>query len=1108
VFSQAFHSVEDWVRLLKRMVDSIGADVRSGICEIFPNETRKGSRPHAIRAPGTWNPKTNQLGAIFFTSAAPLFQKKGKKEVSSFLYHSTDGANASQLNDSGSRSLYCGGYQNWLEQFAITQPNTRHGQLCALVYCIFRQVSHGVARANADAQYRAARVQPKATLAEHLENLNNSGTGMTTQWNAELSDVEQKMLSKLECKSKRDLFRILQNFARHAAAKRETDFPFPIQHVARRLAVSFQYVSKLLIVAIASEIWLPFISTASAAEPKRVLIVHSFGSAAPPFTVHSTAFETALVKEMGGQVDLDEISLDMARYPDSDIQEAIADYLEKRHAKWQPDLVVPIGGPAAIFVATYRDRLFPNTPILYASVDRRLLPEDALKNNAAFVGMIFDIPGLMEDALRVAPETKNIAVVVGASVLEKYWKEAYQKIAEPLAPGINFIYFDDLSFNQMLQRAATLPPHSYIFFDMVLRDAAGVTYNSDKALQRLHAVANAPINGVFDHQMGLGIVGGRLYPSEYAGGEAAQMAIRILRGQPASSLPPRLIERLPPRYDWRELQRWKIDEKLLPPGNTILYRTPSLWEQHRALIIAGISICVLQALLIAGLVANLIRRRRAEGSLVESEGRFQVMANAAPVLIWMSGVDKLCTFFNKPWLEFTGRNMEQELGNGWTDGVHADDLQKCFKTYTEAFDARQPFVMQYRLRRNDGEYRWVSDQGVARYDAQGEFAGYVGSCVDVTELVNKDVALRESEERMRLAADAANLGIWECDLSKDEIWATNARRALLGWPASGKITLEDFISTVHPDDHNRIRQAIDDAIHKGRDFDSEYRLVLPDGIVRWMAARGSVHFDAHGNPARLLGISIDITARKQAELEAKQRRDELSHLSRVALVGELSTSIAHELNQPLAGILTNAGAGECIIDQGDVDLKEIRQLLADISVDASRASDVVRGIRGMIKKEQVTRRRIDLNDVVTNVVHIIGSDALLHGCELKTSLEAALPTVEVDPVQIEQVLINLIVNAFDAMRDTPVSKRRVEIMTQRSGDGAVCISVRDYGLGISEEMRSRIFEQFFTTKPEGLGMGLAIVRSIIEDHAGTIEAENAEGEGARFHFTLPTSAGG
>ena len=505
-------------------------------------------------------------------------------------------------------------------------------------------------------------------------------------------------------------------------------------------------------------------------------------------------------------------------------------------------------------------------------------------------------------------------------------------------------------------------------------------------------------------------------------------------------------------------------------------------------------------------LATVIEERvTGETELRESESRFRIVADAAPVLIWMAGVDQLCTFFNKPWLEFTGRSMEQELGNGWAEGVHSDDLQNCLDVYTEAFDASQPFVMQYRLRRNDGTFRWVSDQGVPRYDAQGRFAGYIGSCVDVTELVNKDAALRESEERMRMAAEAVNLGIWEWDLSKDEIWATNARRALLGWPASGKITLEHFISRLHPGDRDRIRQAIDDAIHKGQDFDSEYRLVLPDGIVRWMATRGSVRLDAHGKPAQLLGISIDITARKQAELEARQRRDELSHLSRVALIGEMSASIAHELNQPLAGIASNAGAGQRFIDRGNVDLQEIRELLADIGADARRASDVVRGIRGMIKKEQMGRQRINLNDIVTNVVHILSSDALLHWCELKTSLDTNLPMVEADPIQIQQVLINLVVNAFEAMPETPVSTREVEINTQQNADGAVRVSVRDYGVGISPETRSRLFEQFFTTKAEGLGMGLAIARSIVEAHAGTIDAESAEDGGARFHFTLPRS---
>jgi PAS domain S-box-containing protein len=507
------------------------------------------------------------------------------------------------------------------------------------------------------------------------------------------------------------------------------------------------------------------------------------------------------------------------------------------------------------------------------------------------------------------------------------------------------------------------------------------------------------------------------------------------------------------------------------------------------------------------LAAVVEERATGETELGESESRFQIVANAAPVLIWMSGVDKLCTFFNKPWLEFTGRSIEQELGNGWAEGVHPADLQQCLQVYTSAFEARQPFVMQYRLRRNDGEYRWLSDQGVPRYDAEGKFAGYIGSCVDVTELLNKDEALRESEERMRLAADAVNLGIWEWDVATNEIWVTNARRTLLGWPASGKVTFEDFISRVHPEDRGQIRQTISDAIRDAKDHDSEYRLVLPDGIVRWMSTRGRVHFDGQGKPARILGISIDITARKQAELDTQRDRAELSHLSRVALMGEMSASIAHELNQPLAGILSNAAAGKRFIDRGDVDLGEVRELLGDIISDGRRASDVVRGIRGMVKKEQIARRSVDLNEVVIDAVRMVSADALLHSCQLETSLDTNLPVVNGDPIQLQQVLLNLVINAFDAMRDTPISNRRVAIATQPNEDGTVRISVRDYGLGISEEMRDRLFDPFFSTKTEGLGMGLAIVRSIIESHGGTITAENADGGGARFEFVLPQNSG-
>src|SRR5438874_6650915 len=254
-----------------------------------------------------------------------------------------------------------------------------------------------------------------------------------------------------------------------------------------------------------------------------------------------------------------------------------------------------------------------------------------------------------------------------------------------------------------------------------------------------------------------------------------------------------------------------------------------------------------------------------EASLRESEARFRVVADSAPVLIWMSGLDKLCIFFNKTWLEFTGRTMEQEMGNGWAEGVHPDDFQSCLKTYVKAFDAREPFVMQYRLRRHDGEYRWISDSGVPRYDAQKNFAGYIGSCMDVTDLISKEEALRDSEERMSLAATAASLVVWTWDIRRDEVWLSEKDRALFGFSQREKLSAERVRGVVHPEDRHYVRRLVERSLATGEEFEAEYRLVLADGRVRWVTRRGRVEFDENGNPTWERGVLMDITERKQAE---------------------------------------------------------------------------------------------------------------------------------------------------------------------------------------------------------------------------------------------------
>jgi PAS domain S-box-containing protein len=970
----------------------------------------------------------------------------------------------------------------------------------------------------------------------------------------------------------------------------------------------------------------PITAMAQGEQVKRVLVIHSFGSAAPPFTVEASAFENELIEKMDEHVDLDEVSLDMARYAGFDMEEAIVSYLEKRGLKWHPDIVVPIGSPAGRFIANYRERLFPETPILYASLDRRLLPAGALEKNATYIGQIYDIPGLLEDMLQVAPATKNIAVVIGATPLEQYWKKAFQEAAASLSQRINFIYFDDLSFDQMLEKAKTLPPNSYIFLLLLLRDAAGVTHNADVALQRLHAVANAPINSIFDHQMGLGILGGRLYQSELMGKEAAHVAIRILHGEPASSFEPKLIERLPPQYDARELRRWKIDEKRLPRGSTVLYRSPTAWQEYRGWIVLGGSIFTAQVLLISALLTNLLRRRRAEHSLAESEARFRNMADTAPVQIWMAGPDKLCTFFNAGWLAFTGRTFEQELGNGWTESVHQDDLKACLTTYENAFDAQKPFTMQYRIRRHDGVYRTITDDGVPRYDAAGKFLGYIGACLDITDLLQKETALSEFEERIALAAEAAQLGVWELDTATNEFWVSDKIRQLFQFEGGAGISYAEFQERVHPEDRENRRALVETAIESAGGYETEFRIVLPDGTLRWIAGRARCWKRGDSGSMRLLGVSMDVTKRRQAEElfraaveaspsgtvlldpdarivlvnahieklfgygreeligqpvevllpqgsgdqplgyrsnlipapqvgtsdegvellarrkdgtefpveisinptqtpqgllvlasvtdlserkaakeEARYRREQVELLSRVSLLGEMTASVAHELNQPLAAIMSNANAGMRFIDNGKLDGAQLREILEDVVSDGARAHDIISQVRRAIKKGEAISGRINLNDVVRNVAYMVQQDAVAHSCEVQMSLADKLPVIDGDPTQIRQVIFNLVSNAFDAMFDAPAANRKVEITTAHNGNGMVSVAVRDHGHGIPAAAQDRLFEHFFTTKEEGLGLGLAIVRTIIEAHGGRIAAENVKGGGARFSFNLPVS---
>jgi PAS domain S-box-containing protein len=366
---------------------------------------------------------------------------------------------------------------------------------------------------------------------------------------------------------------------------------------------------------------------------------------------------------------------------------------------------------------------------------------------------------------------------------------------------------------------------------------------------------------------------------------------------------------------------------------------------------------------------------------------------------------------------------------------------------------------------------------------------------------------RQSEERLNLALSANQLGTWDWHIATDSAeWSQEAKR-IFGLPDSDfPITRETFEGLVHPDDFAAVSRIITKTIEDRTPFDIEYRIIRPDGEVRWVFAKGKLMCDDAGVPLRLIGVHVDITERKRAELEAQNHRRELAHLGRVALVGELSGALAHELNQPLAAILANARAGQRFLAHDPPDLGQVDEILSAIVDDDRRAGDVIRRLRALLKKDEGPREELDVNQIVHEVIGIAHGDLIAREISVTRTLAPALPPVTGDRVQLQQVVLNLVLNACDAMQAASPGSRRLALATASENGDGVRITVTDTGTGVRADHIEEIFEPFVTSKAQGLGLGLAICRSIVSAHEGRLWAENNSERGATFHLVLPASA--
>jgi PAS domain S-box-containing protein len=507
-----------------------------------------------------------------------------------------------------------------------------------------------------------------------------------------------------------------------------------------------------------------------------------------------------------------------------------------------------------------------------------------------------------------------------------------------------------------------------------------------------------------------------------------------------------------------------------------------------------------------------------------SASEYQALVEQAPMLIWRANTAAECDYFNDVWLQFRGRTMEQERGNGWAEGVHPNDLERCLKTYRDAFGRLAPFEMEYRLRRHDGIYRWIFDRGVPFFDDGGQFQGYIGSCIDVTprkeaESLLDDARKRELEHlselqrrdaRIRRLVDANIIGIFMWRLEGE---APEALDAVLydvndEFLRMVRYEREDFASgrvrrsnLTPPEWRERTAEAHAELMTTGTCQPYEKEYLRRDG-TRVPVLVGTAAFEG-GREG--VGFVLDRTERKGAEEALREAQMELAHANRVATMGQLMATIAHEVTQPIAAVVFDAQTALRWLEAQPPDLKEVRQALDRVVKAGYRAGDVLRRIRGILKKAPPGKEGVDINEAVREVIELTRLQAVKNGVTVQTDIADGLPLIEGDRVQLQQVLLNLVMNALEAMSGVREGGRELLISTRNAEQGGLLVAVCDSGPGLAPAVAERIFAPFYTTKPTGLGMGLSICHSIIEAHGGRIWVNANLSRGVTFQFTVPAT---
>jgi PAS domain S-box-containing protein len=498
-------------------------------------------------------------------------------------------------------------------------------------------------------------------------------------------------------------------------------------------------------------------------------------------------------------------------------------------------------------------------------------------------------------------------------------------------------------------------------------------------------------------------------------------------------------------------------------------------------------------------------RRKAEGAVWESEYKLRQIIDTIPSIVWVTGPDGENTYANRRLLDCIGVPPKDFRKRGWQQFVHPDDLPETLKAFHHAIETGTSYEAVHRVRRSDGEFRWHRERGEPLRDREGRIIQWYGLSIDVDEAKKAEDRLRRSEAYLAEAQRLSHSGVAAYNETAT-LYGSEETYRIWGFdPAQGVPSREAVFQRIHPDDRDRLNAEVQRAVSERRDYSAAYRIVLPDGTIKHIETIGRPAFSASGELVEIVTTQIDVTERKRAREEHKrllQLEADFAHMNRVSMLGELAASLSHEIMQPIASARNNARAAQKFLEMEPPDLGEVREAVASFVSDTDRTGKIIARIREQIKKAPPRKERFDLNAAIDEVIILARSATNRHGILVEMRLADGLSLVAGDRVQLQQVLLNLILNAVEAMGSVEAGARELLISTEQDRTG-VLVAVRDSGPGIDATHLKRVFEAFYTTKPGGTGMGLSICRSIIKAHGGRLWATGCEPRGALFKFTIP-----